>query len=75
MVWALVEPGSFGDFFPNGDYFGWEEELKRYFDEEMSAEQMAAFDNRFVSYMGRVVRKFTEDRGCSSRTNARRNSG
>jgi len=34
MVWAWVEPGSFGDYFPNGDYVGWEEGIKRYFDEE-----------------------------------------
>jgi hypothetical protein len=59
----LVEPGSFGDFFPNGDYVGWEEEIKRYFDEEMSAEQRAAFDNWYVRYMGQVARKFTEDMG------------
>ena len=45
MVWGVVEPGSFGDFYPSGDYVGWEEEIKRYFDEEMSAEQRAAFDN------------------------------
>ncbi|TAH54565.1 MAG: hypothetical protein EWM48_10855 [Sphaerochaeta sp.] len=63
MVWGLVDPVNFGDFFPNGDYVGWKEEIKRFFDEEMSAEQRAAFDNRYVRYIGEVARKFTEDRG------------
>jgi hypothetical protein len=63
MVWGLVEPGGFGDFFQGGDYVGWEEALKRHFDEEMSAGQRAAFDNWHVAYMGDVSRKFTEDRG------------
>src|SRR5262249_29798530 len=63
MVWALVDPGSFGDFFPNGDHVGWAEGIKRYFDEEMSAQQRAAHDNWDVSYRGDVARKFTEDMG------------
>ena len=25
MVWGLVDPNSFGDFFPYGDEVGWEE--------------------------------------------------
>src|SRR5262245_66200634 len=63
MVWALVNPDNVGDFFPDGDYVGWEEGIKRYFDEEMSAEQRAAFGNWDVRYRGDVARKFTEDRG------------
>jgi hypothetical protein len=63
MVWAWVDPSSFGDYFPNGDFVGWEERIKRYFDEEMSAEQRAAFDNWDVAYRGEVARKFSEDLG------------
>lgn len=63
MVWGLVDPSGFGDFFPHGNYVGWDEEIKRYFEEEMSAEQRAAFDNRHVRYGGAAARKFTEDRG------------
>jgi len=63
MVWGLVDPNSIGDFFPNGDFVGREEQIKRYFDEEMSAEQRAAFDNWDVSYREAVSRKFTEDMG------------
>jgi len=63
MVWGLVDPSNFGDFFPYGDYVGWEEGVKRHFDEEMSAEQRAAFDNWDVNYRETVSRKFTEDGG------------
>lgn len=61
MVWGVVEPNSFGDFFPGGDYVGWEEGIKRYFDEAMSPEQRAAYDNWDVAYRGDVYRKFTEE--------------
>lgn len=63
MAWGLVDPNSFGDFFPYGDFVGWEEGVKRHFDEEMSAEQRAAFDNWDVSYRGTISRKFTEEGG------------
>ena len=36
MVWGLSMPSSFGDFFPQGNYVGWDEELTRYFNEEMT---------------------------------------
>jgi hypothetical protein len=63
MVWGVVEPGSFGDFFPNCEFVGWKEETQRYFWEEMSAEQRAAFGNSHINYRGEVARKFTEDMG------------
>jgi hypothetical protein len=34
MVWGVVEPSRFGDFFPKGDYVGWKEGIKLYFAEE-----------------------------------------
>ena len=58
MVWAVVDPPL-----PYGDYVGWEEGIKRYFDENMSAEQRAAFGNWDVSYRYELSRKFTEDLG------------
>src|SRR5262245_43743289 len=63
MVGGVVQPGGLGDFFPNGDYVGWEEGIKRYFDEEMSAGQRAAFGNSHINYRYEISRKFTEDRG------------
>ena len=29
MAWALVEPLGFGRYFPNGDFVGWREKLKK----------------------------------------------
>jgi hypothetical protein len=63
MVWAWVEPSSFGDYFPNGDYVGWEERTQRYFWEEMSAEQREALGKSHIDYRYEVSRKFTEDMG------------
>ena len=63
MAWALVEPNGFGELFPYGDQVGWDEQIKRYFDEELSAEQRAAFNNWDVSFRERVSRKFTQNLG------------
>ncbi|NPV23608.1 imm11 family protein [Bradyrhizobium aeschynomenes] len=63
MVWALIEPNSFGDFFPNGDYVGWEEGTQRYFWETMAAAQRPAFRNSHIVYRCELSRKFTEDLG------------
>lgn len=63
MVWGLVDPSGFGDFLPGGDYIGWQERIKKYFDEEMTAGQRAAFDNWDVGFRGEVARKFTGDAG------------
>jgi hypothetical protein len=69
MVWGVVEPNGFGDFFLYGDYAGWEEAIKRYFDEEMSAEQRASFDDWDVAYRGDVASLPKKAGGCLSRTN------
>lgn len=63
MVWGLVEPTGYGDYFPGGDYIGWEEALSRYFNEELTAEQQAEFDNRDIRFMRITSLKFTEDKG------------
>jgi len=63
MAWALVEPNGFGEFFPYGDQVGWDEQIKRHFNEEMSAEQRAVFNNWDVNFRERVSRKFTQDLG------------
>lgn len=63
MVWGWVWPNSFGDYFPNGDFVGWDEGIKRHFDEELSAEQRASFDNWDVAYREVVSRKFSQNLG------------
>nr|AWM02729.1 hypothetical protein CIT40_23675 [Bradyrhizobium amphicarpaeae] len=67
----MVDPSNFSDFFPYGDYVGWEEGIKRHFDEEMSAEQRAASDNWDVNYRETVSRKFTEEGGALSESHQR----
>lgn len=58
MVWGMHEPGSFGDFFPDGEYVSWKEEVKRYFDEEMSSAERAEFSNNHVHYRRSISRRF-----------------
>jgi hypothetical protein len=59
MVWGLNMPSSFGAYFPDGDYVGYEEKLEKYFDEEMSPEERTNFKNRAISYQYYVSQKFT----------------
>lgn len=67
MVWGLSMPGSFGDFFPHGDYVGWDEERTRYFNEEMTSEQKALFGNgvgiQEIMYHNFVAAKFKNEYG------------
>lgn len=63
MAWGIDDPGSFGDFFPPGDYVGWEEAIKYHFEHNMTAEQRRDFDNWDVNYRGDIARKFKENFG------------
>jgi hypothetical protein len=49
MVWGMASPGRFGDFFPDGDYVGWKEELVAYFNNRMPTEKKALFDPPHVA--------------------------
>ncbi len=64
MVWGMALPGRFGEFFPDGDYVGWDEALAQYFDNQMPAEQKALFDRpTHQSYARHVAEKFTSEPG------------
>ena len=64
MAWGLALPGRFGEFFPDGEYVGWDEVLAEYFDNEMAAEQKALFDRPgHSSYAFHVAEKFTSEPG------------
>lgn len=63
MVWALIEPNGFGDFFPGGDYKGWRERLREYATANMSPEEKAAYYNFPASYVQEVADKFTREVG------------
>jgi hypothetical protein len=62
MVWAMAMSGSFGEFFPSGDYVGWTEHLHQYFMESMPAEQKAALGGS-ADYVIFVVEKFQLELG------------
>jgi hypothetical protein len=60
MVWAMDMPSSFGEFFPGGEYPGFNERLHRHYEDHMSAEQKAVFGvrNPKASYVRFVCEKF-----------------
>ena len=63
MVWGLTQPKGFGDFFPDGDFEGWDAQIKAYFDTEMSTAERAQHDNWHVASKYEISRKFTRDLG------------
>jgi hypothetical protein len=63
MVWALKEPGGFGDFWPDGTFRKWREHIESYFSEQMSDGQRAGYNNRHVTYCYNISERFTKDLG------------
>lgn len=63
MAWGSVEPGSFGDFFPNGNYVGWKEQLRDYYQNEMSSAEKAEMEMEERILFSKFSGKFTKDRG------------
>lgn len=63
MVWAMMMSGSFGDFFPDGDYFGWDEKLKDYCRNGRSEERKAALWAAQRSYQGWISEAFHSEIG------------
>ena len=63
MVWGIEMPGSFGDFFPDGEYVGYDERLKAYYDNEMSDAEKAAMGMQDRLLLSRFSTKFTADKG------------
>ncbi|MEQ1650658.1 MAG: DUF1629 domain-containing protein [Hyphomicrobiaceae bacterium] len=60
----MALPNSFGQFFPDGNYVGWDEELAEYFDHKMPADQKALFERPgHSSYARHVSEKFTNEPG------------
>lgn len=42
MAWGFVGPSHFGEFFPDGDYVGWQEAIREHYDTRMTPEEKAA---------------------------------
>lgn len=63
MVWGLVDPSNFGDYYLNGEYIGWREKLENIFENEMNKERQETFDNDDNEYILSIVDKFTTNAG------------
>ncbi|AUQ65763.1 hypothetical protein PhaeoP78_00880 [Phaeobacter inhibens] len=63
MVWGLLKPKGFGDYWPDGEFSGWDEALKDYYKNEMPDEERAALGLEEHFFPSSVVRKFTMDLG------------
>lgn len=61
-VWGVALPGTFGGFFPSGEYVGWDEQLTEYFDTKMPVERKALFDC-LSSYRYYVAENFNNEAG------------
>lgn len=62
MVWALRDPSTFGQFFPDGEYVGYDEVIDTEFT-KLSPEKRREYDNHIVTFQYRISQKFTKQRG------------
>jgi hypothetical protein len=63
MVWTMSTSVTFGQFFPSGDFIGWDDTLQKHFEEVMLPEQRALFNDRHSSYALYVSQKFEYECG------------
>jgi hypothetical protein len=62
MVWGLELSDGFGRFFPEGEFFEYDEQLEAAFN-AMTAEEKAYYNNRVSSYLLHVSQCFTFEHG------------
>ncbi len=63
MVWAVYESSNFGICFPQGEYVGYDDQLRTYYDTEMSDAEKQAMGMQDRILFSPFAEKFTEDRG------------
>lgn len=63
MTWGISMPVSFGDFFPDGEYNGWDERLAHRFRHELSDAERENFNGRVSTYALNVSEKFNREIG------------
>ncbi len=63
MTWGLLEPTGFGEFFLEGDYTGWDERLRDYYERDMPAEEKAGMGMEERVLFSKFSSKFVQDRG------------
>jgi len=59
----MALPSKFGEFWPDGNYVGWDEDLTAFFNNEMPADEKAQFDH-VSSYIYFVSQKLITEPGC-----------
>ena len=62
MVWGVDLPSSFGDYFPDGTFAGWEDRLRQYFREEMFRKNQEHFRSD-GDYSGQIIEAFIKETG------------
>lgn len=63
MVWGLKRPGGFGDYFPDGEYVGWREQLVEYFNTQMTDAEKSEMGMEEYFNGTATSNKFTQDLG------------
>lgn len=65
MAWAVRRKIQFGQFFPKGEWVGWDEASKKYLEEDMSDAEKAKLnpENLLNSYLSFVSKKFRYSKG------------
>lgn len=64
MIWGLYETNSFGAYRPDGDFAGWELQLKHHFLDEMSDQEQQSYGTHgYMSYFSHTKKKFLEEPG------------
>lgn len=63
MVWCLMKPQGFGDYWPDGEFVGWNEALKSYYENEMPHEKKVAMGMTKRILFSEFAEKFSEDLG------------
>ena len=59
MTWAMKHANGFGDYFLDGDYVGWDEQIEKHYFETLSDEEQAKFNiDGPARYGSHIARKF-----------------
>lgn len=61
MAWALFDPTSVGEYYPDASYNDWKPRLEAYFNDIMTDDDRAKYDNWSVNYTSKVAYKFSND--------------
>ncbi len=63
MVWGMLEPTGFGEYWPDGEFVGWYDDLRDYHSKLMSDEDKVAMGMEKRFDLTAIVNKFSKDLG------------